>query len=90
MTKFEFREKLIPIGHHARILWTGVKYMIGGTITIGLLFAAVIGFCLVTRDGGYAAVIDFLISCFLLSVAVAGLYFMGLFGKRRGGHYVEK
>ena len=89
MTKSEFRRKMI-ISNLTRILLAGLKYMIAGTLTLGMLVVSVFGFCLVSKDGGYVAVFDFIVSCFLLAASVASIYLLGIPRKRRGGKYVEK
>ena len=89
MTNLKFQKRMAIIGKFARVLLTGLKYMITGTLTLGL-FAITAGcFWLVSKDSGYVAVFDFIASCFMLVVSVASLYFLGLPGKSRGGKYVE-
>ena len=88
MTKSEFHKRMIVLGQYVRILLVGFKYMIGGTLTIGLLTVAVMGFCMVSRDSGYVAVFDFIVSCFMLAVSIASLYLLGIPRKHRGGKYV--
>ena len=90
MTKLEFRKKMIVISRYTRILVLGLKYMLGGLLTAGLLVTTFAGFSLVSRHSGYVAVFDFIISCFLLLVSAACMYFLGLPKKQRGGRYVER
>ena len=77
------------IGQHVRVLFTGFKNMIVGALTLGLFLVAIAGFWLVSRDDGYTAVGDFIISCFTFVIAIASMYFLGIpkKGKRRGGKY---
>lgn len=89
MIKSEYNKFIIFVGKIAPVLFTGLKYMITGTLTVGLFVVAVAGFCLVSRDVGYVAVADFLASCIALVVAVACMYFLGLPRKRKGGRYEE-
>ena len=88
MTKSEFHKRMIVLGKYARVLLVGFQYMIAGTLTIGLLTVTVMGFCLVSRDSGYVAVFDFIVSCFMLVVSIASMYLLGIPRKRRGGKYV--
>ena len=90
MTKFELHKKKIAISRYAQTLLLGLKYMVAGALTVGLLVTAFAGFYLVTQDGGYLAVFDFFISCFLLIASVVSMYLLGLPKKRRGGRYVEE
>ena len=89
MTKSEFRKRMIIVGHYARVLLVGLKYTIIGTLTTALIAASIAGFCLVSSDGGYLAVFDFIVSCFALIIAIASMYFLGIpkRGNCRGGKY---
>ena len=71
------------IAYHARVLGTGFVRMLVGAITAGFIAAAVYGFAIVPKEGGYAAVGDFLLSIFCLVVAFAGVYIMG--GSKKKG-----
>ena len=90
MTKFGTNKALVVIGRHAWILFTALKRMIMSTSVLGLFVISFMGFDLVSKEGGYAAVFDFILSCFLFAVAVAGMYLLGNSRKTRGGRYVEK
>lgn len=81
---------LIAVSYHALILLNALIHMAFSTLTITLFVIAIAGFCLVAREGGYVAVFDFICSCAAFAVAVAIMYFHGIFGKNRGGRYVEE
>lgn len=89
MTKFKFNKCIAIAGKIAPVLLTGLKYVITGTLTLGLFVVSIAGFYLVSKDSGYIAVFDFFISCFTLAVAVACMYLIGLPKKQRGGRYAE-
>lgn len=89
MIKPKFNKFIITFSKFTPILLAGLKYMITGTLTLGLFVIAIVGFCLVSRDAGYTAVADFIVSCIALTAAVACMYFLGLPRKRNGGRYAE-
>ena len=89
MTKADVKKMLITIGHHTRILFTGFKRMIYGTLTIALFAVAAFGFVTIATEEGYAAVFDFVASIATIIVAVANMYVLGSTKKtkseRKGG-----
>ena len=89
MTKLNFNKCITIVGKIAPVLLAGLKYMITGTLTLGLFATSIAGFYLVSKDSGYVAVLDFIASCLVLAVAVACMYFIGLPKKQRGGRYAE-
>lgn len=84
MTKLKIKKMLHKVAQHTWILFTGLKCMIISTLAVGLFAFAVYGFCTVSTESGYAAVIDFGISCSTLAMAVASMYYLGIPGKNRG------
>ncbi len=84
MTKINFKKMLHNVAHHAWILFTGLKRMIISTLTVGLFALAIYGFCTVSTENGYAAVTDFIVSCFTFITAVLGMYYLGIPRKIRG------
>ena len=89
MTKSDVKKAVTAIGLHTRILFSGIKRMVFGALTAGLFAVSLYGFYLIPREGGYAAVVDFIASLATLIVAVACTYTQGTFrktkGERRGG-----
>ena len=90
MTKYKVHKNLSIVGYHARILLFGIRNMLVGTLTLLLFATAIFGFHLVSEGGGYLAVLDFIMSCVALIVAVCSVYLLGFPRKRRGGRYVER
>ena len=90
MTKSSLHKRMFILGKCALVLLSGLRYMILGTLTLGLFAVAIAGFCLVPIDDGYQAVLDFIAACFTLLVSVASMYLLGLPRKRRGGRYEAK
>ena len=83
-------KQLMIASQHLRVLLFGIKNMILGTCVFALLFFSIFGFTVVAGEEGYAAVFDFILSCFMLGGSVASMYLLGVSQKRRGGRYVEK
>ena len=79
---------LVVICRIARIMLSGITYTILGSLIAATFVVSILGFCMVGREGGYVAVFDFICSCLIFSTAVAGLCFLGIPRKRRGGKYV--
>lgn len=86
MTKLKIKKMLHTINRHTWILFTGLKCMIISTLAVGLFAFAIYGFCTVSTENGYAAVIDFGISCSTLAMALASMYYLGLPRKVKGGN----
>ena len=84
------KDLLIKVGYHARIMINALMRMLLSTLTIVLFVIAIAGFCLVAKEGGYAAVFDFIWSCVTFAIAVVSMYFLGNPRKFRGGRYVEE
>ena len=89
MTKSDVKKMLITIGHHTRILFSGFKRMLYGTLIIIMFAVAAYGFFTISNEEGYAAVFDFIASIATLIVAVANMYVLGSTKKtkceRKGG-----
>lgn len=74
---------ITTIAYHARILGKGFARMLIGNLTAGFIAAAVFGFTMIPKEGGYAAVADFLVAVICLVIAVMGVYIMG--GSKKKG-----
>lgn len=84
------KDLLSMVGHHALILLNALTHMVFSALTISLFVIAIAGFCLVAREDGYAAVFDFFCSSVTFALAVVIMYSHGIFGKTKGGRYVEE
>ena len=78
----EFKKVMKCIRYHGSVLLKGFLVMLAGTSIMALLAVSVYGFCVVPSDGGYAAVVDFLVGTVCMGVAVACLYTIG--GGKKG------
>ena len=83
MKKVNFDKVFKKAKHHADILLRGLARTLYGTLIAGLIAFAVYGFVLIQKEGGYAAVFDFIAACATLILALANAYVLG--SKRRGG-----
>ena len=77
MTKVDTKASLIFIGHHARILISGLRRMICGTLTVLLFVTAIYGFVNIPRDGLCASVFAFVAAFATLNLAIASMYVLG-------------
>lgn len=77
MNKDKFREVLKCVRCYACVLGKGILRALHGTAVVGLFVVAVLGFVLVAKDGGYAAVFDFIAACFILAVALLNAFLIG-------------
>ena len=83
MKKVNFDKVLKKAKFHADIMLRGLARTLYGSLIAGLIAFAVYGFVLIQKEGGYAAVFDFIAACATLTVALANAYVLG--NKRRGG-----
>lgn len=68
-----------------KILTKGLWRMTCGSVTAGLMAVAVWGFTTITKEDGYAAVVNFIGAAVVLGMSVIFLYVLGGGKKRRGG-----
>lgn len=80
--KTEFFKFWQQVKFHGAILLRGFCRVLFGTLTAGLVALAVFGFCCVSLDAGYSAVIDFGIAIGSAWLAIYNMYCIGL--KKRG------
>ena len=73
----DFKKVIKGIRYHGLVLLKGFLVMLFGTVTAALIAASVYGFCVVSSDGGYAAVLDFLVATVCLGIAVFCMYTIG-------------
>ena len=92
MNKTNIKRPLATVGYHVRVLLMGCLNVFAGTANIALLAVSIYGFIVVSRESGYAAVLEFMYSCFSLALSVASMYLMGLPVriKRKGGRKYEQ
>ena len=68
---------------HTKVLLKGLKRVLFGASTAGLIAFAVYGFYMIPSEGGYAAVCDFVTAIATMFVAMLGVYTMGA-GYKKG------
>ena len=62
---------------HARILWRGFLRTVYGALIAGLIAMAIYGFVSASKEAGWDAVFDYIVSAVLLIEAIGNMYFMG-------------
>ena len=82
MKRVNFKKIQKQAKFHLDVLLKGLVRTLYGTLTAGLFAFAIYGFVLIKKEGGYAAVFDFIAACATLTVALANAYVLGC--KRRG------
>ena len=68
---------------HTKILLIGLKRVLFGALTAGLIAFAVYGFYVIPSEGGWAAVCDFVTAIATMFVATLCVYTMGA-GYKKG------
>ena len=68
-----------------KTLAKGMWRMTCGSVAAGLMAVAVWGFTTITKEDGYAAVVNFIGAAVVLGMSVIFLYVLGGGKKRRGG-----
>lgn len=81
MNKFKRLAK--TVWFHTKVLLKGLKRVVFGASTAGLIAFAVYGFCMIPSEGGYAAVCDFITAIATMVVAMASMYAIGA-GYKKG------
>ena len=69
---------------HARILWRGFFRTVYGSLIAGLIAMAIYGFVSASKEAGWDAVFDYVVSAVLLLESIGNMYFMGRL-KKNGG-----
>ena len=67
---------------HARILWRGFLRTVYGALIAGLIAMAIYGFVSASKEEGWDAVFDYIVSAVLLLESIGNMYFMG---RRKNG-----
>lgn len=62
---------------HARILWRGFLRTVYGALIAGLIAMAIYGFVSASKEAGWDAVFDYIVSAVLLIEAIGNMHFMG-------------
>ena len=62
---------------HARILWRGFLRTAYGALIAGLIAMAIYGFVSASKEAGWEAVFDYIVSAVLLIEAIGNMHFMG-------------
>ena len=68
---------------HTKVLLKGLKRVVLGASTAGLIAFAVYGFRMIPTEGGYAAVCDFIVAIAMMTIGMLCMYAMGA-GYKRG------
>lgn len=68
---------------HTKVLLKGLKRVVLGASTAGLIAFAVYGFYMIPSEGGYAAVLDFVAAIATMTLGMLCMYAMGA-GYKRG------
>ena len=69
---------------HARILCRGFLRTVYGALIAGLIAMAIYGFVSASKEAGWDAVFDYVVSAVLLLESIGNMYFMGRL-KKNGG-----
>ena len=62
---------------HLRIMWRGFYRTVYGALIAGLIAMAIYGFVSATKEAGWDAVFDYIVSAVLLLESIGNMYFMG-------------
>lgn len=62
---------------HARILWRGFLRAVYGALIAGLIAMAIYGFVSASKESGWDAIFDYIVSAVLLIEAIGNMHFMG-------------
>lgn len=78
----EFKSFTKSMMHHGKILWKGLKRVVYGAATAGLIGLAVYGFSMIPSEGGYTAVFEFVGAIATMGVAMMCMYQQGCCNKK--------
>ena len=62
---------------HARILWRGFFRTVYGALIAGMIAMAIYGFVSASKEAGWDAVFDYIVSAVLLIEAIGNMHFIG-------------
>ena len=79
----ELKSAVNAIGIHCKILWKGFIRMMFGAATAGLFALAIYGFVMISSEGGWNAVCEFIAASATVVVALNCMYAQGA-GKKKG------
>lgn len=82
MKNVNFKRVLKQAKFHGEIMLRGLALAIWGTLIVGTICFTGYGFWLIKTESGYAAVLDFILVCAMLILALVNIYVLGI--KRRG------
>ena len=68
---------LARVKFHARILWRGFLRTVYGALIAGLIAMAIYGFVSASKESGWDAVFDYIVSAVLLIEAIGNMHFIG-------------
>lgn len=81
----DFKSVTNTVLRHGKILFRGFTRMLYGTMTAGTFAIAIYGFVMISREGGWTAVCDFIGAIATTCVAVTCMYAQGGGKRKRGG-----
>ena len=77
MEAVRFKMTFANVKFHARILWRGFLRTVYGALIAGLIAMAIYGLVSATKEAGWDAVFDYIVSAVLLLESIGNMYFMG-------------
>jgi hypothetical protein len=81
----DFKSVTNTVLRHGKILFRGFTRMLYGTMTAITFAMAIYGFAMISREGGWAAVCEFVGAVATTCVAVTCMYAQGGGKRKRGG-----
>ena len=81
-----FKSVFTAILRHGKILFRGFTRMLYGTMTAGAFAMAIYGFIMISYDGGWTAVCDFIGAIATMGCALVCMYAQGGGKRKRGGY----
>ena len=78
---------LARVKFHARILCRGFLRTVYGALIAGLIAMAIYGFVSASKEAGWDAIFDYIVSAVLLIEAIGNMHFMG---RRNNGRTKSK
>lgn len=78
----DFKRVAKAVWFHTKVLLKGLKRVVLGATTAGLIVFSVYGFRMIPTEGGYAAVGDFIAAIAMMILGMLCMYAMGANYKR--------
>lgn len=84
--EIDFKSVIKSAVRHCKILFRGFTRMLYGTMTAITFAMAIYGFVMISHEGGWIAVCDFIGAIATTCVAVTCMYAQGGGKRKRGGY----